>query len=317
MHESLEFLATFAAEAFSVKALAAKPPAPLAALLLLGAFAAASPPPASAAEPWPSDLAAAKTQAAREGRLIVVDLFAEWCGWCKVLEKDVFTGSLFEEFARDKILVRLDVEDGAEGSRVQTRFEVYNLPTTLILDADEVLVGQIQGFAAAEPYVAQMRHAVEAFQRLEAAYERAVSAPGETSPEQLRALAATFHERRDGERAAALYQRLETLGWSEPQGEAMLPFRRADALRLAGRWEEAAAAATKARRLAVAAGNDEVVEAIDLLGIQIATDLGDCEKRRSALEGFLRLHPKSAYTAKIASSLSALESGRDGQHCSS
>lgn len=316
MHESLEFLATFAAKAFPVKTLAAKPSAPLAALLLVGVFAAASPPPASA-ERWPSDLAAAKAQAAREGRLIVVDLFAEWCGWCKVLERDVFTKPVFEEFVRDKILVRLDVEDGAEGSRIQTRFEVFNLPTTLILDADEVLVGQIEGFTTAEPYVAQMRHAVEAFHRLDAAYDRAVSAPGETSPEQLRALAATFHERRDGERAAALYQRLETLGWSEPQGEAMLPFRRADALRLAGRWEEAAAAANKARRLAVAAGNGEVVEAIDLLGIQIATDLGDCEKRRSALEGFLRLHPKSAYTAKVASSLSALESGRDGQHCSS
>lgn len=272
-------------------------------------------PGSAAGRTWRTDLAAAKAEAAQGDRLIVVDLFAEWCGWCKVLERDVFSREAFLRFAADKVLLRLDVEDGADGSRIQSRFEVFNLPTTLILDADEVLVGQIEGMAPEGAYLARMRGEILAFEQLQNRYEEALTAPGKRATEDLRDLAESFHRRGDGERAAMLYRTLEQRGWQEPQGAALLPFRLADALRLAGRYEEAAAAVQRARRLA-AGGSEKILEAIDLLGIKIAEDLGDCQSRRVALQTFLDAHPESSLVSQVNSSLSALESGADGSHCS-
>ena len=82
---------------------ARRPPHLLLALLaLLLGFAArsttvgAAPP---AAEGWLDDLAAARARAKSESKPILVDLWADWCTWCKRLERDVFSTPVFQQFA--------------------------------------------------------------------------------------------------------------------------------------------------------------------------------------------------------------------------
>lgn len=281
--------------------------------------------PGTAERHWHTSLTPALDEAARDGKLVFVDLFADWCGWCRVLDRTVFSRPVFDQLARKMVLVRLDVEDGAEGSRTQALYEVTGLPTTLILEASGALVGQVTGVAEPAEYVRNIEHQIELHRRMVTLYRRVVASGGETAsedvaPERVLALAESFHKRRDGARAAALYRLLEERGWSNPRGAALLPFRLADALRLKGRYAEAARSAARARELAVEQGTGRdsaaLVEAIDLLGIQIAQEQGDCAERRQALQSFLRRHPESAYHRRVESSLSALETGTDGTGCS-
>lgn len=279
---------------------------------------------------WHTSLAPARAEAEKEGKLLFVDLFADWCGWCRVLDRRVFSQPVFDELAQRLVLVRLDVEDGAEGSRTQARYDATGLPTTLILEPSGALVGKVTGVAEPVRYVRDIERQIDAHRRSVRLYDRMLASAGakegaaeapEIAPERILSLAEAFHKRWDGARAAALYRLLDERGWSNPRGEALLPFRMADALRMEGRYEEATRQAARARKLATggeAAGGDDaaLVEAIDLLGVQIVQEQGDCGERRKALESFLQRHPESVFHRRVESSLAALETGADGTGCS-
>ena len=131
--------------------------------ILLGTSA-----PLAAAEtsPWLTSLDEAVAAAKDGDRYIIVDLYADWCGWCKVLEKEVFPSSEFHELTRDMVLLKVDTEDGGEGADIQARFGANSLPTTLILDADLVKIGEVKGYAPAPRFTALVRRQLDEFTRL-------------------------------------------------------------------------------------------------------------------------------------------------------
>ena len=102
---------------------------------------------------WLTSLDEAVELARSSQRQIMVDLWADWCTWCKRLEEDVFSTAEFAEYAQRFVLLRVDTDDGGEGTRLMERFQVASLPTTLILTADLVKVGELQGYLKAEQYI--------------------------------------------------------------------------------------------------------------------------------------------------------------------
>ena len=59
---------------------------------------------------WLTDLEAAKVQASREGKTVMIDFTgSDWCGWCIRLKREVFMTPEFESFAaRSLVLVEID-----------------------------------------------------------------------------------------------------------------------------------------------------------------------------------------------------------------
>lgn len=96
---------------------------------------------------WIRSVPAAKKAAARTHQLIFVDLFADWCGWCHRMEQDVFPSEAFQKATDGMVLLRLDTEDGADGSRIAREYEVMSLPTFLVLTHDMMVAGLIRGYA--------------------------------------------------------------------------------------------------------------------------------------------------------------------------
>ncbi len=261
--------------------------------------------PAAAAE-WHRNLDTALAEAREAGQYVIVDLYAEWCGWCHVLDEQVFSSEPFEKLAQDFELARVDVDHDDIGPELQARYEVDGLPTILVLTGKGVLVGKVKGMAPTMEYIGKIRHEVTVYENLGKLYE---TVDETTEPKRIRALAETFHRRHDGVRAADLYQRLMERGWEEPQGKAALPLRLADALRLTESWDEARTAADQARKEARKAQQENFVEAADLLAIRIASDQGDCSRERSAMERFLEAHPGSRHRASVRTSLSKIDNG--------
>lgn len=262
--------------------------------------------PAAATESgvWLSSLSTARSEAVKTGKLILVDLYAEWCGWCKVLEREVFNNPKFIAAAKEYVLLRVDVEDRAEGSMLQSRFEANSLPTTLLLDSDLVLVGEIQGFLPVDSFLAQILTEKQEHGRLLALYERARA--GKDS-KLLLSVAKELHLRGDGKRAAPLYERLADAPSASPSNLPWLRYWQADALRLAGQHDQALAAMDQARRAANAGPNAEVIEALDLLRMRIARDSGQCQRAIDAANAFLAAHPKSEYRSFARETLRELQ----------
>lgn len=277
---------------------------------LLGLFLATS---GAASEPqWLTSLDQALARAARDDSKILVDLYADWCGWCKVLEEKVFTTREFREFTRDFVLLRVDVDDGGEGSALQARFSAYSLPTTLVMDKDQVKIGTVAGFAPAPAFLRKLSAEIAAYEAFLADFDKLKKSDDLGV---LYELAQELHfSRYDGARAAEVLKTiLQRTGESSPKA-AFLHYLMADAYRLAGRYDEAQEVLQRARVLTRDARSRDLAERIEMLSFRIAQDSHNCEKAVKTLEHFLEAHPESSFRHEAQEALDALKRGQ-GMTC--
>ena len=256
---------------------------------------------------WLTTVADAQTRAKAGQGLILVDLYADWCGWCKKLEKEVFSTNEFQEFTKDMVLLRVDTEDGAEGSQLQAEYSAFALPTLLILDSKMVKIGAVRGFAPTGEYLERMKSEIRSFEELVAGFDRFISS---SDPRVLAVLAEEFHKRGEGERSSAAYQRILELEQLTQKQMNWTRYQLVDALRLTGDFDSARKELEIARAAALADSDQELVERLDYLSADIALDRGDCQQARTALETFLGEHPQSDLRPQAKRTLAALEADR-------
>jgi len=113
--------------------------------------------PQAYAGPWLKSLATAQKQAKASNSLIFVDMFADWCGWCHRMEQEVFPSQAFQNATDDLVLLRLNTEDGADGSKLAQRFQVTSLPTFLLITPDMTVAGIIRGYAPPNDFVKSVK----------------------------------------------------------------------------------------------------------------------------------------------------------------
>ncbi len=275
------------------------------ALLLFGlVHSAALAAPAGGDSAWLGHPDEAKAVAKKNSQYILVDLYADWCGWCKKLEHEVFTSDAFRDYAKDFVLLRVDVEDRGPGSKLQADYRVSSLPTMLILDSRGIEVGTVSGYFPTAGYIQALRRQIG---RYEASLQHFEKARVSDDASTLRNLAELLHRRRDGERAAVIYDRLLSLDHTPHERLLMLTMA-IDAQRIAGDYSRARKTAGEATELATSLEQPVLSEQVELLVAQIAQDTGDCDQAEQSLQTFLRAHPKSPMRRQARQLLSALRS---------
>lgn len=260
--------------------------------------------------PWLTSVEEAMEIAEERDQRILVDLYADWCGWCKRLEEDVFSTPTFQDFSKDYVLLRVDTEDGAEGTRLQEKYEAYSLPTTLVLDPRQVRIAEVKGYAPAAQYVAMVQREIQGYDELIRGFDRF------RESEDLRVLgmlADEFHRRQDGERAATLYRQILASDQLAPEAVARYQYQLTDALRLARLYEQAVTALQDAQKGAVQVTDQPLIQRLELLAAQISLDSGDCDRARLALESFVGSYPTSDLVRVARRTLRSIES--EGYQC--
>lgn len=117
------------------------------------------------AGPWLTSLAAAQNKAKKTHELILVDMFADWCGWCHRMEQEVFPSETFQKATDNKVLLRVNTEDGGDGTKLAQQYSVTSLPTFLLLTPDLTIAGVIRGYLPPTPFVAALSDVEKKYQR--------------------------------------------------------------------------------------------------------------------------------------------------------
>jgi len=113
---------------------------------------------ANGALQWQTSLSAASEQAKKEHKYILADVYTDWCGWCKKLDKDVFTNSaVISYLQKDFICVKVNAEDPKEGSTVAEKYRVNGFPCALVFSPEGKLIGKVDGYEEAAEYVASLK----------------------------------------------------------------------------------------------------------------------------------------------------------------
>ncbi|HEX8152259.1 MAG TPA: thioredoxin family protein, partial [Thermoanaerobaculia bacterium] len=95
---------------------------------------------------WIKSVDEAAKKAKASNKMVFVDLFAEWCGWCHRFEQEVVPSEAFQKATDDMILMRLDIEDKGDGTRFAQRFNATQLPMFLIMTPEMDLAAVIKGY---------------------------------------------------------------------------------------------------------------------------------------------------------------------------
>ena len=96
---------------------------------------------------WTDDFDAAKKQAAKEGKRLLVDFSgSDWCGWCMKLDKEVFGQEDFVSKAqKDFVLVLIDSPSdksilsekaAKQNPGLVKKYDIHGFPSVLIMDAE-------------------------------------------------------------------------------------------------------------------------------------------------------------------------------------
>jgi thiol:disulfide interchange protein len=110
------------------------------------------PAPGAAAEPrapagkiaWYRDFTAA-VNAARRNQIVFVDVYTDWCTFCKFMDRNVFTHPSVVSLAERNVFVKINAEDGGTGTRFAQQYDVQSYPTLFVFDAGGELLKTSKG----------------------------------------------------------------------------------------------------------------------------------------------------------------------------
>lgn len=106
---------------------------------------------------WFTNLESAKAEANARDTIIMVDVYTDWCGWCKKLDEEVYTNPDVVRFSGTLVNLKVNAEDNAEGTAIAKEHGVSGYPTILFLTADGEEVDRIDGYLEAPSFLAEMQ----------------------------------------------------------------------------------------------------------------------------------------------------------------
>jgi thiol:disulfide interchange protein len=103
---------------------------------------------------------AALAKAETDDKLIMIDVYTDWCAPCKKMDKETFPAEEVVNRAANFVNLKLDAEKG-QGPEVQRKFGVTAYPTILFVNGKGELVHTVVGLQSAQQLAAEMDKALD------------------------------------------------------------------------------------------------------------------------------------------------------------
>ena len=232
---------------------------------------------------WKTTFDEALAAAKKSERPILVDFTAEWCGWCKKLDRDTFGNEavirLVNEFF---VAVKVDTD---KSPAISKKYKVSGLPTLLILGPDGSELQRLTGYRPPEKFLTELGKSTETAESLKELKDVAAKNPKDLDAQRAYARA-VFASGNVEEAVRALRIVLE----KNPEDPALL-LEIADMLRSSNKSKEARELYEKILALpAEKAGEHAANVYLPLARIQMSAK--EFEASTKTLATFFKKHPK-------------------------
>ena len=107
--------------------------------------------------PWDTSYAHAVATARQRGQPVLVDFEAEWCGWCKLMDKETYGNAAVQAALSNVVCVKVDTDRDTD---VAQAYQVSSMPRTVLIDERGRIIGDQSGYMPADRFLPWLRDAL-------------------------------------------------------------------------------------------------------------------------------------------------------------
>lgn len=107
-------------------------------------------------------------EAREKNRPILVDVYTDWCGWCRRMDRNVYTDPGVRDYLSNHfVTIKLNAESGARGTyggnsltsrAIASYFQVRSYPTTLFLRSGAEHIVSVPGYLPADRFLLLLQY---------------------------------------------------------------------------------------------------------------------------------------------------------------
>lgn len=105
------------------------------------------------------DYPSAVKQAKASKKVIMIDFYTDWCGWCKKLDSDTYSNAEVAKLSEQFVSVKLNAEK--EGADQAKKYAVRGFPTILFVNAAGQVQGKLVGYLAPKDFIPAVQKILE------------------------------------------------------------------------------------------------------------------------------------------------------------
>lgn len=103
---------------------------------------------------WLDNYETALKTARSKKQLVILDIYAPWCGYCRKLQREVYPSQQVREITDQFVRVRIN---GEKHPRLMRKYGVRGFPTVILLDSRGKEIDRIGGYLPARSFARKLR----------------------------------------------------------------------------------------------------------------------------------------------------------------
>lgn len=111
---------------------------------------------------WEQNYDTALQKAQKEKKLVMVDVYTDWCGWCKRLDKDAYSNKdVTAKLTKEFISLKINPEKGEQNAKLAKAFGTRGYPHIVFLDMTGKKFAEISGYLPADQFLKRLNEVTE------------------------------------------------------------------------------------------------------------------------------------------------------------
>ncbi len=110
---------------------------------------------------WEKDLESAKKIAKEKNLPIMIDVYTDWCTWCKELDEKTYKNKEVVKLSKKFVSLKINPETSEEGAKLAQQYSVQGFPTILFINADGFVLENVSGYVEGTNFLPFMNKAID------------------------------------------------------------------------------------------------------------------------------------------------------------